>query len=52
MKSGKMRWAGHVGHMGEMSNAYKILANKPEGKRPPRRQGIDGSIVLEWILGK
>jgi hypothetical protein len=23
--------------MGEMRNAYKILARKPEGKRPPRK---------------
>jgi len=29
-----MRWTGHVAHKGEMRNAYKILAGKPEGKRP------------------
>jgi hypothetical protein len=28
-----MKWEGHVGHMGEMRNSYKILAKKPEGKR-------------------
>jgi hypothetical protein len=28
IKSRKMRWAGHVAHMGEMRNAYK---GKPEG---------------------
>jgi len=41
MKSRRMRWAGHVGCMGEMRNAYKILVGKPEGK-----------TVLEWILGR
>jgi len=27
----------HAAHMGEMSNAYKILVGKPEGTRPLRR---------------
>jgi hypothetical protein len=30
-------WAGHVAHMVDMKNAYKILVRKPEGKRPLRR---------------
>jgi hypothetical protein len=39
-----MRWAGHIGHMGEKRNAYRILLGKPEGKRPlgrPRRRWVD-----------
>jgi hypothetical protein len=28
-----MGWAGNVAWMGEMRNAYRILAGKPEGKR-------------------
>jgi hypothetical protein len=42
IKSGRMRLAGHVAHMGAMRNAYNILVGKPEGKRPlerPRRRG-------------
>jgi hypothetical protein len=31
---GGIRWVGHVGCMGEVINAYKILGGKPEGKRP------------------
>jgi hypothetical protein len=31
IKSRRMRWVGHVAHMGEMRNAYKILDGKPEG---------------------
>jgi hypothetical protein len=27
IKSSKMRWLGHVGQMGEMRNAYKILVS-------------------------
>jgi hypothetical protein len=36
-----MRWAGHVARMGEERKVYKVLAGKPEGKRPlgrPRRR--------------
>jgi hypothetical protein len=33
IKSGKMLWAGHISHMGQMRNAYSILVGKPEGKR-------------------
>jgi hypothetical protein len=34
IKSSRMRWMGHVAHMWEMTNAYKILVGKPEGKTP------------------
>jgi hypothetical protein len=59
--SRRMRWAGHVGRMGEKRNTYRILVGKPEGKRPlgrPRSRWVDninmdgmvwtGSIWL-WI---
>jgi hypothetical protein len=42
--SRKMRWAGHVARMGEKRNAYRILMEKPEGKRSlgrPRRRWVD-----------
>ena len=28
-----MRWAGYVAHMGERSGIYRVLVEKPEGKR-------------------
>jgi hypothetical protein len=28
------------------------LFRKPEGKRPLKDLGIDGKIILEWVLGK
>jgi hypothetical protein len=37
IKSRRMRWSGNVARMGEKSNAYRILLEKPEGKRPLRR---------------
>jgi hypothetical protein len=45
IKARRMRWAGHVAHMGEVRGAYNILVGKPEGRRPLRRQGIDGRIT-------
>jgi hypothetical protein len=45
IKSRRMRWAGHVAHMGEERKAYKVLVGKPEGKRPLgrlRRRWEDG----------
>jgi len=34
IKSGRMRLAGHVAHMGEKMGVYRVLVGKPEGKRP------------------
>jgi len=40
IKSGRMRWAGHVARMGDRRCVYRVLVGKPEGNRPlgrPRR---------------
>jgi hypothetical protein len=29
-----MRWVGYVAGMGEGTNMYRVLVEKPEGKRP------------------
>jgi hypothetical protein len=45
IKSRIMRWAGHVAHMGEGRNVYRVLVGKPEGNRPlerPRHRWEDG----------
>ena len=44
VKSRRMRWAGHVAHMGEGRGVDRVLVGKPEGKRPlwrPRRRWED-----------
>jgi hypothetical protein len=44
IKARRMRWAGHVAHMGEVRGAYNILVGRPEGRRPlgrPRRRWED-----------
>jgi len=61
IKSGRMRWAGHVARMGEERGVYRVLVGKPEGKRPlgrPRRRWVDnirmdlqemGCGYMDWI---
>jgi hypothetical protein len=56
-----MRWAGHVARMGEKRNVYKLLVERPKGKRllgRPRRRWIYnikmdllqiGLSVVDWI---
>ena len=44
VKLRRMRWAGHVGRMGEDRGVHRVLVGKPEGKRPlgrPRRRWED-----------
>ncbi|KAJ4427528.1 hypothetical protein ANN_25176 [Periplaneta americana] len=49
IKSRRLRWAGHVAHMGESRNAYRVLVGRPEGKRPlgrPRRR-LEDTIKMD-----
>jgi hypothetical protein len=44
IKSGRMRWVGHIARMGAKRNAYTLLVGKPERKKPlgrPRRRWVD-----------
>lgn len=43
IRSRIMRWAGHVAHMKEIRDAYKILARKPEEK------GSLGRSRWRWV---
>jgi hypothetical protein len=38
VKSRRIRWTRHVTHVQEMRNAHKILAGRPERKRPYGRE--------------
>ncbi|KAJ4451284.1 hypothetical protein ANN_02745 [Periplaneta americana] len=55
IKSRRLRWAGHVAHMGEYINAYKVLVGKPEGKKTFGEDNIKmdlrevGYVYREWI---
>jgi hypothetical protein len=47
-----MRWAGHVARIGEKRDAYRILVERPEGRRQlgrPRRRWEDN---IKWVFKK
>ena len=49
LKSRGLRWAGHVAHMDQSRNAYRVLVGKPEGKRPlgRRRRRWEDNIRMD-----
>ena len=61
IKPRRMRWAGHVARMGEERWVYRVLAGKPEGRRPlgrPRHRWVNnirkdlqevGCGYMDWI---
>ena len=49
IKSRRMRWVGHVEHMGERRGAYSVLVGKPEESDHNESRGVDGRIILIWI---
>ena len=54
IKLRKMRWAGHVAHMGGSRGIYRVLVQKPEGRRPlgrPRYRWEDNIKVYLQEVG-
>jgi hypothetical protein len=54
IESRRMRWAGHVAHMGEKRGAYRILVGRPEGRRPlerPRHRWEDNITMYLQEVG-
>jgi hypothetical protein len=45
-----LRWAGHVACMGESRGAYRVLAGKPEGRRPLRRPRLRWENNIRMFL--
>jgi hypothetical protein len=37
--------------MGELRATDKILVGKPEGKSNFLELGVDGNVILKWMLG-
>jgi len=45
-------WVGHIACPGESRGPYRGLLRKHERKRPLRRPGVDGRVILRWIFRK
>jgi hypothetical protein len=45
-----MKWAEDVARMGIRSCAYCMLVGRTDGKRSPGDLGVDGRIILNFIL--
>jgi methionine synthase II (cobalamin-independent) len=50
MKAKRIRCIGHVAHLLEELNAYKILVCKPEGKRPRIELCLEGFDSIKVTL--
>jgi hypothetical protein len=48
----RLRGTRHVARMGGSIVAYKVLVGKPEGRNHLKDPGVDGRIILKWILQK
>jgi hypothetical protein len=51
IKSRRMRWAGHVAHMGEGRGIYRVLVGRSEGKRPlgSQRRRCEDNIKMDLM---
>jgi hypothetical protein len=52
IKSRRMRWAGHVACMGEGRGAYRVLVERPKGKRPLGRPRCRWEDNIKMDLGE
>jgi hypothetical protein len=49
IKSRRLRWAGHIARIVNKRNAYGILVEKTEGKKPLANLDLSGLIILKLI---
>jgi hypothetical protein len=47
-----MKWKRHVTRIREGSYMYRVLVEKPEGKRPMGDPDVDRRLILKWIFRK
>jgi hypothetical protein len=49
IKSRRIRWVGHVAHMGDMKGTYRVLMGRPAERRSLGRPRRRGRIILKYI---
>ena len=52
MKSVRMRWTGHVEHMGNRRGVYRVLVGRSGGIDRLEYPGVYGKIILIWGFKK
>jgi len=52
IKSRRMRWVGHVAHIGERRGAYMVWRGNLRERDHLEDPSIDGRIILKWIFRK
>jgi hypothetical protein len=48
----QIRWAMYVERVWENRNAYRVLVGKRVGRENLEDQGVDGRVILKWMLRK
>jgi hypothetical protein len=49
IKLTRMRWVGHVAHMGERRGVYRVWCVNLKKRDHLGNSGVDGMIILRWI---
>ena len=52
IKLRRVRWVGHIACVGESRGVYRVLVGYLRGREHLGDPGIDGRIILRWILKK
>jgi hypothetical protein len=48
----RMRWEGHVAHMGERRGVHRVCWRNMRSRDHPEDPAVDGRIILRWIVRK
>jgi hypothetical protein len=52
IKFGRIRCTGTIAHIGDIINSYKMLVGNLKGRDRSKDLGVNGVMILEWILDK